>query len=194
MMDDDDRIEVNGYKEIFLFPVGDKTIILAENENAPQRYIAGEYESNEIFERINNPVASNDYLTAVESYLTKCSEQLTWANENIPKDMGVINPEDCSHIDYNTDLTNKVIAMKLSSLRREYQSIDNQICLVTGGNGARPNSLGRKIFVTNLYSGEHYFIVRENIMGIVKKDKMPNWALKNLNTIKAKENAERSER
>lgn len=189
-----DLIEIGGFKEIFLFDVGNKTIILAENVNASQRYITGEYESNEIFERINNSVGSNDYLTAVEAYLKKCSEQLTWAKENIPQNMGVINPEDCSHIDYNTDLVGKVIALKLNSLRREYQSADSQLCYVTGGNGARPNSIGRKIFITNLYTGEHYFTVRENIMGIVNKNKIPDWAIKNLKSIKAKENAERSER
>lgn len=187
-------IEIEGFKEIILFDVGNKTIILAENVNAPQRYIAGEYEYNEIFEKISKSVGGNDYLTAVEAYLKKCSEQLTWSKENIPKDMGVINPEDCSHIDYNTDLVGKVVALKLNSLRREYQSADSQLCYVTGGNGARPNSIGRKIFITNLYTGEHYFTVRENIMGVVNKDKMPDWALKNLNVIKAKENAERSER
>lgn len=189
-----DRIVVEGYKEIFLFPVGDKTIILAENVNAPHRYIAGEYEYCEIFERINNAVTSNDYLTAFEAYLKKCSEQLTWAKENIPQNMGVISPNDCSIIDYNTDLTHKVVAIKPFSLRREYRGADSQLCYVTGGNGARPNSLGRKVFVINLYSGEQYFTVRENIMGIVKKDKLPDWAMKNLKTIKAKENAERSER
>ena len=55
-----DLIEIEGFKEIFLFDVGNKTIILAENVNAPQRYIAGEYEYNEIFEKISNSVGSND--------------------------------------------------------------------------------------------------------------------------------------
>lgn len=189
-----DLIEIDGFKEIFLFDVGNKTIILAENINAPQRYITGEYEGNEIFERISNSVVSNDYLTAVEAYLNKCSDQLTWAKENIPKDMGVISPETCSHIDYNTELVGKVIALKLNTLRREYQSADSQLCLVTGGNGARANARGRKIFITNLYTGEHFYTVRENIIGIVNKDKMPDWALKNLNAIKAKRDAERSDR
>lgn len=189
-----EKIEIEGYKEMFLFPLGNKSIILAENENAEYRYLTGEYFNNGIFQGINNSLVSNSYLDIIEEYLKKCNEQLSWAKENIPKNMGVITPDDCSYIDGNTDLTNKVVAMKLFSLRREYQSADSQLYFVTGGNGARPNSIGRKIFVTNLYTGENYFIVRENIIGIVKEDKLPDWALKNLKIIKAKENKERDER
>lgn len=188
------KIEINGYKEIFLFLMGDKTIILAENKEAQYRFITGEYVNNGIIHSIENAVASNSYIDVVAEYLKKCSKQLEWVRDNIPKDMVVIAKEDCIPADYKTDINNKIIALKIDTLRREYQGADSQLCLVTGGNGAYANSRGRKVFVTCLYSKEHFYIYREDIEGIVKKDKLPKWADDKLKEIKAKENKERSER
>lgn len=187
-------IEINGYKEIFLFPMGNKTIILAENKKANDRFITGEYFNNGIIHSIENALVSDNYIDIVEEYLKKCSKQLEWVRDNIPKDMGVITKEDCIPADYKTDVNNKVIALKVDTLRREYQSADSQLCLVTGGNGAYANSRGRKIFVTCLYSKEHFYVYREDIEGIVEKDKLPKWAEDKLKEIKAKESKERSER
>lgn len=189
-----DDIEINGYKSIFLFPMGNKKIILAEGRNEQYRYITGEYMNNGIIHSIENVVASDNYIDIVEEYLKKCSKQLEWVRDNVPKDMGVITKNDCTPIDYKTDINNKIIALKADTLRREFQSSDSQICLVTGGNGAYANANGRKIFVTCLYSKEKFYTYREDIEGIIEKDKLPEWASDKLKEIKAKENKERSER
>lgn len=189
-----DKIEINGYKEIFLFPMGDKTIILAENKKEQYRFITGEYVNNGICHGIENAVAGDNYIDIVEEYLKKCSKQLEWVRDNIPKDMGVITKEDCIPVDYKKDINNKVIALKVDTLRREFQSADSQLCLVTGGNGAYANSRGRKVFVTCLYSKEHFYVYREDIEGVVKNNKLPKWANDKLKEIKTKENRERNER
>lgn len=188
------EIEINGYREIFLFPMGDKTIILAENKEAQHRYITGEYINDGIFHGIENAVVSNGYIDIVEQYLNKCSKQLEWVRDNIPKNMGVITKDDCIPADYKTDINNKVVALKIDTLRREYQGADSQLCFVTGGNGAYANSRGRKVFVTCLYSKEHFYVYREDIEGVVKNDKLPKWANDKLKEIKTKENRERNDR
>lgn len=53
---------INDYEIIQSFYVGEKEVVVGENKNAEYKYICGYYESNEIFERINDCRASNDYL------------------------------------------------------------------------------------------------------------------------------------
>lgn len=45
---------INDYEIIHSFYVGEKEVVVGENKNAEYRYICGYYESNEIFERIND--------------------------------------------------------------------------------------------------------------------------------------------
>jgi len=44
------------------------------------------------------------------------------------------------------DLTNKVVVISPEGLRREFHALPHRLFLVTGGFGAQPHTLGRKIF------------------------------------------------
>jgi hypothetical protein len=63
-----------------------------------------------------------------------------------------------------------------------------QLC--TGGFGCEPNSRGSACFCTNLYSGKESRYERRDILGIIDKDKLPEWAKQRLDEVQ-KERAEK---
>lgn len=84
---------------------------------------------------------------------------------------------DASHCDNNErDYTGKIVVIRPDILKDEYKSPDYQLFLVKGGNGARENSIGRKVFGEFLKDGEstHYF--RDEIIGVLKDEHLPAWA------------------
>jgi hypothetical protein len=93
--------------------------------------------------------------------------------------------EHCYPDDYRQSINGKVIAISQLSLRGEYQTADKQLCLVTGGFGAEANSRGRAVYVINLYHGKETRWNREDVLGEVKLECLPDWAKERLAVIQA---------
>ena len=56
--------------------------------------------------------------------------------------------------------------------------------LVTGGFGASANSRGSAVFCTNLYDGKPTRYERMDVMGEVKTECMPHWAVNKATVLK----------
>ena len=82
-------------------------------------------------------------------------------------------------------IENNVVAIRADCLRPEYRTADKQLVLITGGFGSHANSRGRAVYTTNLYSGKESRWNREDILGIVKPEYMPDWAKERLKQIQA---------
>lgn len=52
----------------------------------------------------------------------------------------------------------------------------NQIKLCTGGFGAYPHSRGSACFCVDLYSGKEARFERQDILGTLKSEQLPQWA------------------
>ncbi len=73
---------------------------------------------------------------------------------------------DASHCENSEqDYTGKVVVICPDVLKDEYKSPDDQLFLVKGGNGARANRIGRKVFGEFLKDGEQTHFFRDEIMG-----------------------------
>jgi len=83
------------------------------------------------------------------------------------------------------NLENKVVIINPERLRPEYRTADKQLVLVTGGFGAHANSRGRAVYTTNLYSGKESRWNREDILGVVRPEYMPDWAKERLAQIQS---------
>jgi hypothetical protein len=94
-----------------------------------------------------------------------------------------ITPEQCTPNDYGENIENKVVAIRASCLWPEYRTADSQLVLATGGFGARANSTGRAVFTVNLYFGKESRWNREDILGVVKPEFMPDWAKEKLKQV-----------
>ena len=182
-MNESKRI-INDYEIIQSFYVGEKEVVVGENKNAEYRYICGYYESNEIFERINDCRASNDYLDIMTLFCDRAKEQVELCKQTQKTEIGILTPDMYSPVNIYDDLTGKVVVEKIDNLRREYQNAENQLFYVTGGNGAKPNARGTKVFGYSFASKKHCYIRRYDVEGVVDKTTLPEWAKTDLAEIK----------
>lgn len=81
------------------------------------------------------------------------------------------------------DYTNKVVVINPYRMKDEYKTPDDQLFYATGGFGCSPNSRGRKVFGTYLKDGESCTQVREDILGILKDEYLPDWAKEKLQEL-----------
>ena len=174
---------INDYEIIQSFYVGEKEVVVGENKNAEYKYICGYYESNEIFERINDCRASNDYLDIMTLFCDRAKEQVELCKQTQKTEIGILTPDMYSPVDIYDDLRGKVVVEKIEHLRREYQNAENQLFYVTGGNGAKPNARGTKVFGYSLASKKHCYIRRHDVEGVVDKATLPEWAKTDLAEI-----------
>ena len=72
-------------------------------------------------------------------------------------------------------------------MRREYQTADRQLVLVRGGFGASANARGSAVFVVNLYNGRESRFERRDVLGEVKPEHIPHWALEKAARIRERE-------
>ncbi len=185
---------VNDYEIIHSFNVGEKEIIVGEDKNAEYRYFCGYYESNEIFSRAVNCQMSNDYLEIMQIYCDRTKKQVELCKAKEIEGAKPITTDMCKVIDGNMNLQKKVVVIKPDVLRREFQNEFHQLFYVIGGNGAMPNSRGTKVYgylLGNRGNSETYFR-RYDIMGVMDKDKLPEWA--NISLAKIGRDNRREER
>ena len=175
---------INDYDIIQSFYVGEKEVVVGENKNAEYRYICGYYESNEIFERINDCKASNDYLDIMTLFCDRAKEQVELCKQAQKTEIGILTPDMYSPVNIYDDLTGKVVVEKIDNLRREYQNAENQLFYVTGGNGAKSNARGTKVFGYSFASKKHCYIRRYDVDGVIEKSSLPEWAKTDLAEIK----------
>ena len=184
-----DKRNISGYIEMHSIRFGGGELILAENPSDKKaRYMVCDASSkNELgLEFYTNAIGSNDFLKIMKEFTKRLSKK-TAALETERKQRGIplqiVAAEDCHSI-WDMDIEGCVVAIKPETLLAEYRSIDYQLQLCTGGFGAAPDSRGRKVFCTELISGEHATFYRENIAGFIPIELLPDWARINYEALK----------
>ncbi|MFI3228522.1 MAG: DUF3849 domain-containing protein [Clostridia bacterium] len=101
---------------------------------------------------------------------------------------------DSSKIDYGCqDFTGKVIAVKPQSLAEKYLNVQDQIYLATSGFGCEPDKIGRAVFTICLGDGEKVRWNRDQILGVVKDEFIPDWANQKLAEISHSQSVQNQE-
>lgn len=96
-------------------------------------------------------------------------------------ELGLFDRTHCvSEKDGQIDYEGKVVVISPHIFKDEYKNPDDQLFYVTGGFGARPNSRGRKVFGHFLKDGEETHYYREDILGVLKDEHLPEWAQEKL--------------
>jgi len=173
--------------------IGEREVVLGIDENsADSKYICAYCAKNDLFANYEECIGSDDYIEIVKLFAERIQEQaelMKNVKENAPIPLETITAEQCYPNDYKESINGKVVAIRASSLRPEYQTADRQIVLVKGGFGAEANSRGRAVYTTNLYTGKESRWDRADILGEIKE--LPKWAKERLSIIQAeKKNAE----
>ena len=74
--------------------------------------------------------------------------------------------------------------MKLETFKEEYHDGIYQLWLAQHGNGCCPTARGRMVKATCLYDGESAEWRRENFLGTIKTEALPDWARLKLSQMK----------
>ena len=142
---------------------------------------------DDIAEYYSEAMSSNDYLEIMELYADRLKGQIAAVQAqrktlHIPLDM--LGREHCFPLLDGDDITNKVVAVRPTSLRYEYQRADCQLILVTGGSGARSNPRGTAVYGVNVFTGRRSGRWRRgDILGEVRPECLPQWAKDHLRII-----------
>ncbi|MCL6457810.1 MAG: hypothetical protein K6T85_07375 [Gorillibacterium sp.] len=129
-----------------------------------------------------------DYLQMMSEFTSRVNDQLEFTKAEQDKIAVPLQPftlEQCNPDDHGQSIENQVVVIRLNRLRPEYQTADKQLVLATGGFGTAAHSRGRAVYTTNLYSGKESRWNREDILGTLKPEHMPNWAKERLTQLQA---------
>ena len=91
--------------------------------------------------------------------------------------------EDGHCYDESPDYTHKVVAIRAEALKDEYKNPASQLFYAKFGNGCRAESLVRKVFGQHLDNGEEGCYLRNEILGVVKLELLPDWAKEKLSEL-----------
>lgn len=95
-------------------------------------------------------------------------------------------PEKDGEIDY----TGRVLVLKPNILKDEYKTPDYQLFLAEGGFGCTPNARGRKVFGQLLMDGEKTHYQRNDFIGAIRDEYLPEWAAEKLDEIQESKESE----
>lgn len=182
-MDNEKRM-AGDYEIIHAIMIGDREIVIGENQadTNGQKYMTAVGEWNDLFERYDNVLVSDDYPEIVGYFGQRVTEQAKKTRDELfkPSFQGIkntpITADDCKVITHDDDLNDKIIVIKPEVLRREYRRATNQIKLCTGGFGASPHSRGSAVYCKDLYTGKEGRYERRDVLGTLEPDELPKWA------------------
>lgn len=179
--------------------IGDKEVLFcvdSSNAETPYMVCYCTWDNPLNIENFFEGVGSDDYIEIMTEFVNRVQgqiSQVTAERGSITVPNACFTSEQCIPLDSHMSLENKVAVIRLSSLRPEYHTGDRQLVLVTGGFGASPNSRGRAVFTVNLYSGKQSRWNREDILGILKPEHMPQWAKDRLSQLQPAQPRKRHE-
>ena len=187
------------YEVTTAFEIGTKEIIIGEDKTAAsdERFVVANYENNGIFERYVDALVGGDYAEIVKIFAERVkneAEKVMDEKSKITVDMTPITKDGCQMLEADDRIKNKVVVIRADVFKPEYQIATKQLQLCTGGFGAEPNSRGSACFCTNLYSGKEARYERSDILGVIEKDYLPDWAKERLDVVQKEIAHRRKER
>lgn len=173
------------YEIIHAVHVGAREVVVGVN--ARQEYLCGFCTQNDILCSYAENVLSDDYLEIMTVFAQRLEQQIQAAKaerKTIHVPVAPITAEQCFPLDESVNLSGKVVAVKVSSLRYEYRRADRQVLLVTGGFGACGHARGDSVYGINLFTGRSSGQWRRNdMMGEIRPEHIPDWAQARLKMI-----------
>ena len=188
----DEKRMVGDYTVINSMYIGHREIILGENPKAVtgERYVCCYAERVLFYEQYLEAQVSDDFAEIVKLY----GERVTQAADEMNDE---ITAKDCKPISHDDAIEDKVIVIRGNVLRPEFRHASHQLMLCTGGFGAQKNARGRTCYCISLYSGKQTSFYRGDVLGVMDKRALPEWAkigLQNALEIRQNEKSHPNER
>ena len=193
----DEKVIVEDYEVMERTVIGTDGYFLAEyvGKGRSEKYATGFIDRSKLMfdlEQYQFNMFSNDYLDVAkiyhESIITKIDE-LKEMMIQMPKEL--YTTEHCIPLNTVSSIAGEIVVQSVDVLFPEYRNASNQIYLATSGNGCKVNGGGSAVYATNLYNGEHTRLERCDLLGILKKEHMTEWARTKYEKIQSQKNKER---
>ena len=107
--------------------------------------------------------------------------------------LGLFEPKHCMANSSELDYQGKVLVMKPEVLAESYWKPDYQLWLAESGFGCSPTARGRSILCVCLGDGEQTRWNRNDFIGVLKDEYLPDWAKESLKQYQRSENEETQE-
>jgi len=182
MISNDEIRKVGDWGIIHALHIGDKEVVFGENTTNPcsERYMCAYCRSDDLFQEYSECMGGDDYLEIMQIYVERINGQIEAVKAEIAcvtvPTVPITAPQ-CHSNDLSRSIDGLIVAIRADVLRREYRTAQHQLILVDGGFGANADSRGSAVFGYNLYSGEHFRYERRDVLGEVKQEHIPAWAL-----------------
>ena len=201
----DEKRMVGDYTVINSMYIGHREIILGENPKAAsgERYVCCYAERVMFYEQYLEAQVSDDFAEIVKLYgerMTQAADEIMKETEKVTSEIGMndeITAKDCKLISHDDAIEDKVIVIRGNVLRPEFRHASHQLMLCTGGFGAQKNARGRTCYCISLYSGKQTSFYRGDVLGVMDKRALPEWAkigLQNAIEIRQNEKSHPNER
>ena len=201
----DEKRMVGDYTVINSMYIGHREIILGENPKAAsgERYVCCYAERVLFYEQYLETQVSDDFAEIVKLYgerVTQAADEIMKETEKVTSEIGMndeITAKDCKPISSDDTIEDKVIVIRGNVLRPEFRHASHQLMLCTGGFGAQKNARGRTCYCISLYSGKQTSFYRGDVLGVMDKHSLPEWAkigLQNAIEIRHNEKSHPNER
>lgn len=188
---------VGDYTVLNSMYIGHKEIILGENPKAEsgERYLCCYAERVLFYDQYLEAVVSDDFAEIVKLYgerMTRAADEIMKESEKVASEIGLndeITAKDCKAVSVDDAIEDKVIVIRGNVLRPEFRHASHQLMLCTGGFGAQKNARGRTCYCISIYSGKQTSFYRSDVLGVMDKRSLPEWAKIGLqNAIEIREN------
>ena len=183
---------------------GTKRSSLARTRKQPaERYVCCYAERVMFYEQYLEAQVSDDFAEIVKLYgerVTQAADEIMKETEKVTSEIGMndeITAKDCKPISHDDAIEDKVIVIRGNVLRPEFRHASHQLMLCTGGFGAQKNARGRTCYCISLYSGKQTSFYRGDVLGVMDKRALPEWAkigLQNALEIRQNEKSHPNER
>lgn len=193
-MEDEKRmIETYEVKQAIHLAGGE--VVLAEDASAAEPFLVCDCSWDNPFgvDVYTNVMVSSDYLEVMKEYLERAARRV----EQIEQERALhgvssapLTADDCISGSRGWNYKNQLIVIKPEQLTPAARTADHQLLFATGGNGCDAGALGTAVFCKNLFTGEEARWERYHVAGIIRPDRMPEWASEKLSALKKTEEKE----
>lgn len=132
--------------------------------------------------RYNRYYAADTAASLLESFIAQARQAY--------QALGLFEAEHCEADASKLDYKGKVLVLSPDTLRESCWSPRDQLWLAEGGFGCSPSARGRAVYASCLGDGERTRWNREDFIGPIKEEFLPDWALEKLTELYAGEQAE----
>ena len=179
-MNQDEKRMADSYEIEFALMVNGKEIVFGTDEKTALRYMVGFCSLDPIFgiEHYHNCIATGSYAEA----LKEIGERVRTEAEksfSIQQERGIfetLSYDDCIPGSEHEHYAGRLIVVRSEILQKDKQTADYQLCRAESGFGCSGSARGRAVYVRTVYDNREMRYDREDILGVIKPERIPGWA------------------